>query len=452
MRSLAFKLTLSFLLVGVLGVAVFGILVARRTQNEFNQFLSARDQSILVNALTEYYKSNRGWENVTKTLLKSPPLDYYSRSTTLTDGEGKTIYQNFPIQPDTKQNESDDKTSRITLQDRDKVFGYLYVPASDNNRPSPKPGATPLEGDFVNRVLGAAITSAVIASVVALIFGFVLARTLTRPMRQLTTATRAMASGKLQQQVPVYSRDEIGELAQSFNQMSADLSHASQARKQMTADLAHDLRTPLSILRGYTEGLKEGRIAGSIKLYDIMHGEVEHLQRLVEDLRTLSLADASELTLNKRTIDPRALLERTALAYFMQAEESNIKLTLNAPENLPSISVDTNRMTQVLNNLVSNALRYTQQGEIELSARSNPKQVYLSVRDTGTGIAPADMPYVFDRFYRADKSRQRDTNDGDSSGLGLAIAKAIVEAHGGTISVQSEIDHGTTFTISVPLG
>ena len=196
MRSLAFKLTLSFLLVGVLGVAVFGILVARRTQNEFNQFLSARDQSILVNALTEYYKSNHGWENVTKTLLKGPPLDYYSRSTTLTDGEGKTIYQNFPIQPDTKQNESDDKTSRITLQDRDKVFGYLYVPASDNNRPSPKPGATPLEGDFVNRVLGAAITSAVIASVVALIFGFVLARTLTRPMRQLTTATRAMASGK----------------------------------------------------------------------------------------------------------------------------------------------------------------------------------------------------------------------------------------------------------------
>ena len=135
----------------------------------------------------------------------------------------------------------------------------------------------------------------------------------------------------------------------------------------------------------------------------------------------------------------------------MQAEESNIKLTLNAPENLPSISVDTNRMTQVLNNLVSNALRYTQQGEIELSARSNPKQVYLSVRDTGTGIAPADMPYVFDRFYRADKSRQRDTNDGDSSGLGLAIAKAIVEAHGGTISVQSEIDHGTTFTIAIPL-
>jgi len=235
--------------------------------------------------------------------------------------------------------------------------------------------------------------------------------------------------------------------------MSNDLSRASQARKQMTADLAHDLRTPLSILRGYTEGLKEGRIDGSTKLYDIMHGEVEHLQRLVEDLRTLSLADASELTLNKRAVDPRALLERTALAYFMQAEEQGIQLKVEAAENLPSINVDTDRMTQVLNNLVSNALRYTHQGELALHAEAQGKQVVFRVSDTGSGIPAEDVPYVFDRFYRVDKSRQREgtSYDGNSSGLGLAIAKAIVEAHGGSISVQSEVGKGTVFTIAIPV-
>src|SRR6185436_7554710 len=139
-----------------------------------------------------------------------------------------------------------------------------------------------------------------------------------------------------------------------------------------TADLAHDLRTPLSILRGYTEGLQDGRLRGADKLYQVMHGEVEHLQRLVEDLRVLSLADAGELPLNVRAVDPTAVLERTGLAYFVQAERQGIVLRVDAPEALPSVLIDTDRMTQVLNNLVSNALRYTKSGEIVLGAAAGP--------------------------------------------------------------------------------
>lgn len=461
MRSLAFKLTLAFLLIGVVGITVFGVLVARRTQTEFNRFLSTRDQNILVNALTDYFDQHNGWQDVTTQLLNRPPLIFYSSNTSLIDANRKVIYANFPVPSDDSLANSANQYERVTLQAAGNVVGYLYVRSAEDNinpkadgQPAPPLRRPPsgVEGDFIGRVMGAAITSGIIAMVMALGLGYFLARTLTRSVRQLTVATRAMAGGQLDQQVPVHSQDEIGELAQSFNQMSADLSRASQARKQMTADLAHDLRTPLSILRGYTEGLKEGRLDGSLKLYDIMHGEVEHLQRLVEDLRTLSLADASELTLNKRAVDPRALLERTALAYFMQAEAQAITLTVDAPENLPSISVDTDRMTQVLNNLVSNALRYTSHGEIVLGAQSDPGQIRLTVRDTGSGIAAEELPYVFDRFYRADKSRQRDTNtasDSDSSGLGLAIAKAIVEAHGGSISVQSQPNQGTTFTIAI---
>jgi signal transduction histidine kinase len=182
-------------------------------------------------------------------------------------------------------------------------------------------------------------------------------------------------------------------------------------------------------------------------LYTIMHGEVQHLQRLVEDLRVLSLADAGELPLNRRAVDPAALLERAGLAYVVQAEQQGVALRVEAPPSLPSILVDTDRMSQVLNNLVSNALRYTTQGEITLSASADEQFVRLQVRDTGSGIAAEDLPYIFDRFYRADKSRQRD--DSVASGLGLAITKAIVEAHGGTIAADSAPGSGTTFTITL---
>jgi two-component system sensor histidine kinase BaeS len=283
---------------------------------------------------------------------------------------------------------------------------------------------------------------------IALILIAALARTLTRPLHELTTATRAMAAGRLDQQVTVRSRDEIGALAASFNHMSADLARASHLRKQMTADLAHDLRTPLSILGGYTEGLKDGRFQPTPAMYTLMHGEVEHLQRLVEDLRLLSLADAGELSLNRRAVDPAALVERTGLAYMVQAEAQGLALRVEAAENLPSIMVDTDRITQVLNNLVSNALRHTSAGEIVLSASAANGSVRLKVSDTGNGIPQDDLPFVFDRFYRADKSRKR--TDDNSSGLGLAIAKAFVEAHDGVISVESLPGRGTTFTITFP--
>jgi two-component system sensor histidine kinase BaeS len=313
----------------------------------------------------------------------------------------------------------------------------------------PPPSFANVEEAFMRRVLWAAVASALLTALAALVVGGVLARTLTRPVSELTEATRALAAGDLNHVVTVHSHDEIGELAESFNTMSADLARASVLRKQMTADLAHDLRTPLTILGGYAEGLKDGRIQGSPVLFDLMHGEVIHLQRLVDDLRTLSLADTGELSLNTRLVDPAALLERTALAYLMPAEEQGLTLRVDAQEALPSVNVDTDRMTQVFNNLVSNALRHTTSGEIVLSAQQVDSSVRLAVTDTGAGIPAEDVPFVFDRLYRGDKARSRG-NDA-SSGLGLAIAKAIVEAHGGTIAVESTVGEGSTFTVRLPV-
>lgn len=447
MRSLTVKLTLAFLLVGAIGAILVAALVGQRTRSEFDRFLSERDQTVLVQALSAYYASHGSWAGVGRMLTSTPPLDFYSRSMVLVDANGVVVLGKggyAPGQPvPTRALEGSP-----TIQVNGQPVGHVVFVAPSDRGGTPE-GSPPPDRAFLERVAWATAVSAGVAALTALILGVLLARTLTRPIRELTAATHAMARGALGQRVTVRAHDEIGELARSFNQMSADLAHASQLRKQMTADLAHDLRTPLSILRGYTEGLQDGRLQGAPALYTIMHGEVEHLQRLVEDLRVLSLADAGELPLNRRAVDPAALLERTGLAYIVPAEQHGIGLRVETPAGLPSIAVDTDRMTQVLNNLVSNALRYTTQGEIVLTAWADEQDVYLQVRDTGSGIASEDLPFIFDRFYRVDKARQRD--DSAASGLGLAITKAIVEAHGGTIAVESTLGAGTTFTITLPV-
>ena len=459
MRSLTLKLTIAFMLVGAIGMIVFAVLVGQRAQVEFDHFLSARDQTVLANALSDYYLTHGSWTGVSDTIASTPPLSFYSQSAVLADAQRVVVLggQDYTTGEQLSVSVVDASTP---IQAKGQTVGYLlFLPISKAPAGNPTSNGQPAKGpvddrpassanDFLSRMLNAAAVSSVVAALAALALSFFLARQLTSPIRELTAATKAMAGGKLNQQVQVRSRDEIGELGRSFNQMSADLARASQSRKQMTADLAHDLRTPLTILRGYTEGLKDGRLQGSSKLYSVMHSEVEHLQHLVEDLRTLSLADAGEIRLNRRAVDPAAVLERTALAYFVQAEQQKVTLRVDASEGLPSIFVDTDRLTQVLNNLVSNALRYTPpNGTITLAAEAKDQAVFLKVSDTGSGIASEDLPFVFDRFYRVDKSRQRTEGDNPSSGLGLAIAKAIVETHSGDIRVESTLGQGTTFII-----
>jgi two-component system sensor histidine kinase BaeS len=276
-----------------------------------------------------------------------------------------------------------------------------------------------------------------------------LARSLTRPLRELTAATREMARGKLGQQVPVRSQDELGELALAFNQMSSDLARANDLRRQMTADIAHDLRTPLSILSGYLEALRDGVLEPSTERFEAMFGEARHLQRLIDDLRTLSLADAGELTLSRTSVPPRLVLDQAVSSYGPHAAQHEVGLSVEVEPDLPKIEVDTDRMAQVFANLISNALRYTPAGgQIRLGARRQDGHVLMQVQDNGSGINPEDIPHIFDRFYRGDGARQGESGE---TGLGLAIAKSLIELNGGNISVESTPGQGTTFTIAFPL-
>ena len=307
---------------------------------------------------------------------------------------------------------------------------------------------------FIRRVNQALIIAAIAAIAISLLLGILLARTLIRPLRELTVATHAVAAGDLAQQVPVRSQDELGELAKSFNQMNATLAHSRDLRRQMTADIAHDLRTPLSIITGHAEGLSDGVLPADQETFDIILDEAQRLSRLVEDLRTLSLAEAGELPLHRTPTSPQLLLERTISSHTPQAQRKDITLMLEMPPILPDINADADRMAQVLGNLMTNALHYTPtQGQITLAATQQSGFIEITIQDSGPGIAPDELAHVFDRFYRGDKARQRHSNGakGGGSGLGLAIAKSIVEGHGGTIRAESEQKGGARFVVTLPV-
>jgi two-component system sensor histidine kinase BaeS len=287
---------------------------------------------------------------------------------------------------------------------------------------------------FLQRTSLAIGLAALAGVLIAVAMGFLLAGRLLIPIRRLTSASQALAHGDLQQQVPVTSQDELGQLTATFNQMSADLARSDQQRKRMTADITHDLSTPLQIISGYMEMLEDHEVTLTPQRIEIIKTEIEHLRRLVSDLGTLTQVEAGGLELQLQPVQPGSLLEHIYQTYQPIAARQGVILELEAPESVPAIRVDELRMLQVLKNLVDNALRYTPAGgKITLSAAAG-EQVELRVRDSGSGIEPEDLPYVFDRFYRADKAREGNSG---KMGLGLAICKALVTAQGGTIAAES---------------
>lgn len=445
MRSLTLKLTLAFLVVGLTGAFLVAMFVGRRTESAFDTFLVDHNQEIILGLYADYYDEHGGWDGVERWARRERPVPEHGPLGGIS--LGTLVDQNGVVVGGGRR---DRIGQQLTRQELDTaapiVIDGRVVGALLFERRPPLPPTNP-EDIFLQRVRQALVFSAVGATSIALLIGVLLARTITRPIHELTDATHRVADGELGHQVRARSKDEIGELGRSFNRMSSDLARSTQLRRQMTADIAHDLRTPLSVILGYTEALSEGKLHGSEQMYGVIYGEALQLQHLIDDLRTLSLADAGELSLNLQPTAPADLLERATAAHQVHAREQGVSLVTDVPDELPLVLVDPERMAQVLDNLISNALRYTLVGgRIELMAHCSDDGVNLLIGDNGAGIAPQDLPNIFERFYRADSSRQ----ENGESGLGLPIAKSIIEAHGGTIAVASQPGNGTTFTITLP--
>lgn len=312
-------------------------------------------------------------------------------------------------------------------------------------------GASARNNSLVAGVTRAVLVAGLTAGLVGLLMALLLVRQITRPLGSLTRAASQIAGGDLSVRVPVQSRDELGELATTFNQMARSLETQEKLRRNLMADVAHELRTPLAGIQGTVEALQDGIFPPTSENLQAVHEQVMLLNRLVEDLRTLANAEAGQLSLDRLPLNLTELCQRQVTAFQSQALVKAVNLTFNHTPGAITVAGDDQRLSQVLNNLLDNALRHTPTGGAIQVTLTNPNgSVRLAVVDNGEGIPRDALPHLFDRFYRADASRNRRTG---GSGLGLAIARQIVEAHSGRIWVESPPDgqqQGSAFIFELP--
>ncbi|MDF2947463.1 MAG: integral rane sensor signal transduction histidine kinase [Bacillales bacterium] len=305
-----------------------------------------------------------------------------------------------------------------------------------------------LEQQFVHSVKLAILLGFFFAGIISLIIGYFLSRKITKPLSQLMSGIENVARGNTDYRVAINSKDEFHQLGEAFNQMTNTLERTERVRKTLVADVAHELRTPLSIIGAKLESIQTGALEPTEEVILQLSDEVYRLSRLVSDLQQLSQAESGSLKLHKKNTEVNKLLEVIIEKFQWLADEKNISLQLSrSPEEL-FIEIDTDRITQVAVNLLGNALRYTpNRGVVTVIVKNEKHHISISFSDTGCGIEPEKLPFIFERFFRADEARNRD--DG-GTGLGLSIAKGYVEIHGGEIKVNSIIGKGTIFEVILP--
>jgi signal transduction histidine kinase len=302
---------------------------------------------------------------------------------------------------------------------------------------------------FERTLLYSLSVAALAATVTATLASLFVARRIGAPLRLMSAATRRIAAGRYEERVLTGTDDELGDLSESFNAMAETLQATEQRRLDLISDVSHELRTPLSTIEGYMEGLIDGVVEPSEETWALVHAEAERLRRLVDDLQQLSRAETGRLALREESVSPQDTIQQAAGSLAPLFDAKGLILETEVPEGLPPVLADPDRLTQVLTNLLSNALRHTPAGG-RVTAEADPRKgrVLFRVSDTGEGIAPDHLPHVFERFYRADRSRSR---EGGGAGLGLAISKALVEAMGGEIWAESQgSDRGAVFSFTLP--
>ncbi|GAB4544774.1 MAG: ATP-binding protein [Anaerolineae bacterium] len=477
MRSLSVKLISAFILVILVG-AVITYLAARRTiASQFNLYVSQRGQlraESWAPFFADYYAQTESWAGV-ETLLADLPASPLSpgmmnqgqgaglrRGRGQPGGQGMMGLDDRILLSDSEGRivfDSEGGLEGQTLGAEDLALGAPIIVGGEQVgavlvvTPESGPSAA-LANEFLAALNRGILLATIIAGLAGIVLGAVLVRQIIAPLRKLQSAAHAIAGGDLSQRVRLTSHDEVGDVGHAFNQMAEALEHNERLRRHMMADIAHELRTPLTVIQGQVEALLDGVFPLTPEQLGPILDETLLLSRLVADLRELALAEAGKLTIERRMVDLSDLLGRVVAAVEPVAAEKGVSLTLDIASHLPPISADADRLSQVTHNLLSNALRHTPPGgkvSVRAGYAQETHEVWLEVSDSGEGIPPDQLPYVFDRFHRADPARSRATG---GTGLGLAIVRAIVEAHGGQVSAASQgvPGQGSTFKVCLPLG
>ena len=277
---------------------------------------------------------------------------------------------------------------------------------------------------------------------------YLLSKRIMQPLLQMQRITAKFAAGEMTARMPMSDIPELNRFAESFNRMALALDNVEQRRRELVSDLTHELRTPLTIVEGYLEGLADGTIDASPEIYQRLSGETQRLKRLVNDLQELSKAEAGYLPIDAKKFDLRSLLKKLYDRFSNQLIESKKNLILSIPHDIPRAYSDPERVEQILVNLLGNALCYTSEGSVTMRAEVKQGMLWVSVIDTGIGISEEDLPHIFERFWRSDRSRNRKSG---GTGIGLAITKHLVEVQQGIITVERRLEQGSTFSFSIPI-
>jgi signal transduction histidine kinase len=475
MKSLRSRLTFTHALVAFIAVAIVAVLATLLIRAAFNRFAPQADANNLATQLSDRYQQSGGWDGVEVRLRRArqdPRFDQTplgqlirSRRVQVFDEQDRLIFDSAgPGQRRLVPRIPGGTDSSIIVDAR--TVGTVVV-AGDRTILNQQ------ERSFLSVVYLSVIGGSALAGVIALVVGLLITGRVTRPLRSLKDAAQRLALGARHEPLAVPPDKELAELAISFNTMAAELEHQQQLRRQLVADIAHELRTPLSVLRLQLEGLEDGIEQPTPAALHSLAEEVGLLTRLVDDLRLLSLADAGQISLALDQVDAGAMLERAVTTATARARQQQIELRTEPPPTQLSATADPQRLAQILGNLIENALRYTPAGgQVTVRARADDRPpianrrppalgtetgssvvgrrssvVVFEVSDTGAGIPPDELPQIFERFYRTDKARARETG---GSGLGLAIVQRLVEMQGGQIWASSAVGRGTTFHVALP--
>ena len=458
MHKLWVRLSGSFLLVALVGVLVEAHFIGKAVETGFRGYIARESlqtaSSALIERLEAYYRDHGSWEGVDELLTGQrgpqhgregrhggpPPGMGGPFQYVLFDAEGRPVAASDASLLD---GASLDRDRATPLRDGETLIGWLTIEMPGQGMLSVA------QMEFLDEIRRTVVRVALLATGLALGVGIAISRVLVRPMRQLTEAAQAVAAGELGRQVPVNPRhaSEITALAGAFNEMSQALAESEALRQRMTADIAHELRTPLSVIRSQLQAMLDGVYPTDAEHVAAVYDQVLHLTRLVNDLRTLTQAEAGHLPLEMQTLSPAELIEREATLFEPLAQDAGLRLVTGLADDLPAVRGDRDRLHQVLSNLLANALQHTEPGgTITLRASRSEKGVRFAVINSGATLTPEQARHVFERFWRADESRQRDRG---GAGLGLAISRELVHLHGGRIWVEVTDDE-TRFIFELP--